>query len=148
MARAAARVLPLRLVHDGAQPGKSLDEPLDFGLQDIKGSIHAGTPGPGEKLVFDLTLDVYPGAAPVFRGPFAQGAPAVRFLYLSWKRRGEHEHPYGWRIKIPLGGIGWPDIDAATRPGMCIMADVTGRRPHVTAPIVWTTLPISTGAPT
>jgi hypothetical protein len=146
MAHAAARVLRLRLVHNGVQPGKALDEPLDFGLQDIKGGIHAGTPEPDGKLGFDLTLDVHPGVAPIFRGPFAQGAPSVRFLYLSWKRRGEHEHPYGWRIKIPLGAIGWNEIDAATRPGMCIMADVTGRRPHMTAPIAWATVPISTGA--
>jgi hypothetical protein len=142
MAAPTPRQLRLRLLHDGAQPGPPLDEPLDFGLQDTKGGIHAGRPGPDGLLVFDLTLDVHAGpSAPVFKGPFAQGRAPANFLYLSWKRPGTHEHPYGWRIKIPLTAIGWPEIDAATEAGMCIMADVTDRRPHKTGPVDWKIVP-------
>jgi hypothetical protein len=74
---------------------------------------------------------------PVFRGAFAHGPPAGRFLYLAWKRVAEHEHPFGWRIKIPLSGIGWAEIRAAEKPGKCLAANVIGRRPHASEPIKW-----------
>jgi hypothetical protein len=63
--------------------------------------------------------------------------PAGRFLYLSWKREGEHEHPWGWRIKIPLSGIGWAEIGAAQTPGKCLVADVISRRPHTSERAEW-----------
>jgi Family of unknown function (DUF5990) len=57
----------------------------------------------------DLALEVTEGEAgqPVFRGAFAHGPPAGRFLYLGWKREGDHAHPWGWHIKITLSGIGY-----------------------------------------
>jgi hypothetical protein len=44
--------------------------------------------------------------------------------------------PYGWRIKIPLDGIGWEMIAAAERSG-AIEADVRDRRPHRVGPVAW-----------
>ena len=52
-------------------------------------------------------------------------------------RGGEHEHPWGWRIKIPLSGIGWGEILAAEKPGKCLVANVIGRRPHSSEAIHW-----------
>lgn len=134
------RLINVRLVHNGVQPGAPLDEPLRFGLQDSKGDVHPGITQPGEARNFDLTLEVTEAGKtghPVFRGAFAHGPPTARFLYLSWKREGEHEHPFGWRIKIPLSGIGWAEIDAAEKPGKCLAADVVGRRPHASEAIKW-----------
>jgi hypothetical protein len=134
------RQIHLRLIHDGVQPGTPLDEPLRFGLQDGKGEVHPGLTKPGKPQNFDLVLDVSEGDEanqPVFRGMFAHGPSTGRFVYLSWKRQGEHEHPWGWRIKIPLSGIGWADIRAAEKPGKCLVANVIGRRPHASEPIVW-----------
>jgi hypothetical protein len=145
MAKAAFAPLVLRLVHDGAQPGPALPEPLRFGLQDTKGEVHPGLTDPGPPRNFDLTLDVTADPAtgrPLFRGAFAHGPPGARFLYLSWKRLGDTTPPYGWRIKIPLAGITWPDIRAASQPGICLATDVTGRRPHASAPIAWQVVPI------
>jgi hypothetical protein len=48
-----------------------------------------------------------------------------------------HAHPWGWRIKIPLSGIGWAEIRAAEKPGKCLVANVLGRRPHTTDAIKW-----------
>jgi hypothetical protein len=133
----------LRLIHDGVQPGPPLDEKLHFGLQDTKGEVHPGTTGPGGTRRFDLALDVKPGTAgqPVFSGAFAHGPPAGRFLYLSWKREDRRiaagSAPWGWRIKMPLAGIGWAEIRAADKSGTCVVADVTGRRPHSTQAIEW-----------
>jgi len=131
------RKLQLRLIHDGTQPGSPLAEPLRFGLQDSKGNVHPGLEAPGEPRNFDFELDVLGDAVPVFRGVFAHGTPATRFVYLSWKRVGEHAHPWGWRIKIPLAGLGWETIRAAEAPGLCVAANVIGRKPHSSQPIVW-----------
>ena len=134
------REIGFRLLHDGTQPGEPLEEPLRFGLQDTKDHVHPGSTKWGKPLNLDFTLYISGNedvGAPVFRGTFAHGPPAKRFIYLSWKREGEHEHPWGWRIKIPLSGIGWTEVHAAERPGKRIVADVTGRRPHSSEPIRW-----------
>jgi hypothetical protein len=124
------RQINIRLIHDGVQPGVPLDEPMRFGLQDTKGEVHPGFTEPGDARPFDLTLDVRGDEAspPVFSGSFAHGPPSGRFLYLSWKREGEHEHPWCWRIKIPLSGIGWAEIRAAEKPGNCLAANVVADR--------------------
>ncbi len=131
------RQVRLRLIHDGVQPGTPLAEPLRFGLQDVKGNVHPGLEAPGAPRAFDFVLKVTGEATPVFRGAFAQGTPKERFVYLSWKRVGEHAHPWGWRIKMPLGGITWEMIAAAEPPGMCLAADVVGRRPHAREAVRW-----------
>jgi hypothetical protein len=133
------RQIAIRLIHDGVQPGIPLDEPMRFGVQDTKAEVHPGLTKPGDARNFDLTLDVKGDEAspPVFSGPFAHGPPSGRFLYLSWKREGEHEHPWCWRIKIPLSGIGWAEIRAAEKPGNCLAAKVVGRRPYSSEPITW-----------
>ena len=138
--RSGKRQIHLRLIHNGVQPGTPLDEPLLFGLQDGKGEVHPGLTKPGKPQDFDLLLEVVESDEadqPVFRGRFAHGPPKGRFIYLTWKRQGEHEHPWGWRIKIPLSGIGWADIRAAEKPGKCVAANVIGRRPHASEPIAW-----------
>jgi hypothetical protein len=132
--------IKVRLIHDGTQPGAPVIEPVDFGLQDKRSDIHAGKPSKGGRLRFDVELEIRPGASsdpPVFSGPFAHGPPAARFLYLSWKKQGHHAHPWAWRIKIPLAGIGWSFIRQARESGQCVEADVVGRRPHVTEAIRW-----------
>ena len=133
------RRITIRLIHDGLQPGPPLSEPLRFGLQDTKAEVHPGTAAADGTRHFDLSLDVKgtDPAPPVFTGAFAHGPPTGRFLYLSWKREGTHAAPWGWRIKIPLSGIGWPEIRAAEKPGQCLEANVIGRRPHKTEPIKW-----------
>lgn len=136
----SGRQIRLRLIHDGAQPGRPLDEPLQFGLQDAKGEVHPGTAQTDGTLAFDLRLEVREdGAAgqPVFRGAFAHGRPAGRFLYLSWKREGAHEHPWEWRIKVPLSGIDWAAVRLAERPRTCLAANVVGRRPHASDTVNW-----------
>ena len=132
----------LCLVHDGAQPGTQVPEPVRFGLQDSKGEVHPGRPldETTHRRRFEVAVRVKgdgEGGPPVFSGPFCHGSPASRFLYLSWKRQGIHAAPWAWRIKIPLSGIGWPMIQEANGPGLWIEADVTGRRPHATEAVAW-----------
>ena len=127
----------LRLIHDGVQPGPAVAEPVDFGIQDKKGETHAGKPSKGRLLQFNIDIAVTTSGQPVFSGPFAHGPPAGRFLYLSWKKRGRHEHPWAWRIKMPLSNIDPTLIRQAQKPGHCLEADVVGRRPHSSETVVW-----------
>jgi hypothetical protein len=135
----AKRRVHIRLIHNGVQPGTLLDEPLQFGLQDTKGEVHPGLSQPGKPQNLDATLEVegYEAGQPVFRGRFAHGPPKGRFVYLSWKREGKHDHPWGWRIKVPLSGIRWADVREAEKPGRCLTANVIGRRPHASDAIEW-----------
>jgi hypothetical protein len=144
MPKPPRRRIAIRLIHDGAQPGPPLPETLHFGLQDTKADIHPGTPGPDGTRIFDFALDVADDTAgnPVFRGAFAHGPPKGRFLYLSWKREGVHEHAFGWRIKMPLTSVPPDLICAAEQPGMCLAANVIGRRPHASQPVTWQVQPL------
>lgn len=136
------RRVTLCLVHDGTQPGTPVAEPVHFGLQDTKGEVHPGelVNGAEQQRRFEAVLSVKGEGGsrpPVFAAPFCHGPPASRFLYLSWKRQGVHAAPWAWRIKVPLSGVDWPLVEAANEPGLCIEANVTGRRPHATEPISW-----------
>jgi hypothetical protein len=137
---AGRREINIRLIHNGLQPGKPLSaEVLEFGMQDSKGGILPGTllPEGLQRLDAVLTLERDDNGQPVFSGKFAHGTPADRFLFLSWKRAGVHDHPWGWRIKIPLGGIDWPKVRAAEKPGKCVAANVVDRKPHSSGPVNW-----------
>jgi hypothetical protein len=133
------RRVHIHLIHDGVQPGKPLEEPLRFGLQDSKGEVSPGRVQSGKVQTFDFVLEVKEndGGQPVFTGAFAHGPAAGRFLYLGWKREGVQENPWGRRIKIPLAGIDWAKIRAAEKPGKRLAADVIGRRPHTSETVIW-----------
>jgi hypothetical protein len=123
------RRVHIRLIHDGVQPSKPLEEPLRFGLQDSKGEVSPGSVQSGEVQTFDFVVEVKELEV-VFTGAFAHGPAAGRFLYLSWRREGVQENPWGRRIKIPLAGIDWAKIRAAEKPGKRLAADVIGRGTH------------------
>ena len=128
----------VRLIHDGLQPGPEVAEPVDFGIQDKKSVVHPGKRAKGGVLNFEIDVAVKPAsAAPAFSGPFVHGPPASRFLYLSWRKRGQHEHPWAWRIKMPLDGISWSLVRQALKDGYCLEANVVGRRPHSADGVVW-----------
>jgi hypothetical protein len=136
----AKRLLYLRLIHNGMQPGTPVPEPVRFGLQDSKGEVHSGVMRPDGSQQFDFSLEIKGGSdadRPVFGGAFAHGPPTARFLYLSWKRERKHDAPWAWRLKVPLSGIGAAEIRAAGKPGACFEADVNGRRPHKVEAVQW-----------
>ena len=70
----------VRLIHDGKQPGQSVPEPVDFGIQDKLGEIHAGKASKGRLLLFEIDIAVKRADQPLFSGPFVHGPPAGRFL--------------------------------------------------------------------
>jgi hypothetical protein len=110
------------------------NEPATVGIQDKNQDIDEGTRKRDGSFEFDCVIQVRDkGAGNLdFAGPFVHGTPAARFMYLSWKRTVAATAPWVQRVKIPLV-FKAADLGAAT----AIRADITGRRPHATEPIVW-----------
>lgn len=81
-------------------------------------------------ITFDFTLRVEPsgGDAPRLLGPFAQGPPAKRFVYVnSGKQAGQAESCWDRRAKIPLSGVASSLIEqAASSPNAVIEAQIAG----------------------
>ena len=81
-------------------------------------------------LVFDFTLRVQPGTAggpPRLLGPFAQGPPAKRFVYVnSGKQAGQAESCWDRRAKVPLGGVDASLVEQAAASGAVIEAQIAG----------------------
>jgi hypothetical protein len=67
-------------------------------------------------------------APPRFLGPFAQGPPAKRFVYVnSGKQAGQAQSCWDRRAKVPLAGVTWALIEQAiSTPGGVIEAQIAG----------------------
>lgn len=59
---------------------------------------------------------------PVFTGPYAQGTPAERFVYLCWGERDGEQFRMSMRVKVPLADLTWEQVQAAASSGHPIRA--------------------------
>jgi hypothetical protein len=110
---------------------------LDIGIQDKAQYIHIGRPAKDGSVLFECAIEANVDASTLdFRGPFVHGTPQNRFVYLSWKRRMGEAAPWYWRVKIPLAGIAKKTV-TSLKSSEVLLADITGRRPHATEPILW-----------
>src|SRR4030095_15183468 len=70
-------------------------------------------------IIFDFSLtvtDARKDGLPNFKGPFAQGPPASRFVYVDvGTYAGQKNTPWSRRMKVPLQGITWALIGQATK---------------------------------
>ena len=92
-----------------------------FGLQKGRGSnyetvqtVESGT----NDLQFEFTLRVEQGkdGNPNFLGPFVQGPPHERFVYLDiGTYAGQTSTLWSRRLKIPLRGVAWKLIEQAAK---------------------------------
>jgi hypothetical protein len=85
----------------------------------------------GESMSFDFELRVADRdgeAAPRLLGPFAQGPPASRFVYVnSGKQAGQTASCWDRRAKVPLGGLTWALLEQAmATPGAVIETAIAG----------------------
>jgi hypothetical protein len=119
------RELPLRitLVHP----------PCDvvFCLQRGKTEVVSPVRATGDDIAFDFSprvRDGRPDGMPNFLGPFAQGPPAGRFVYVnSGTSAGEADSCWTRRAKVPLSGISWPMIEEAmAAPDTVLEARIAG----------------------
>lgn len=94
--------MPLRITLVSPPPA------VPFCIQRGKGEPFGRTKSAGEDISFDLTVRVKPAldGGPNFLGPFTQGPPSARFIYVnSGTFAGEPESCWSRRAKVPLGGI-------------------------------------------
>jgi hypothetical protein len=76
---------------------------------------------------FEVRVGKRPNGDPNFLGPFAQGPPDARFVYVnSGTIAGQPESCWSRRAKIPLGGITWKQIDEARSAAVPIETTIPG----------------------
>jgi hypothetical protein len=121
--------LPIRIVVEDPVPG------LAMALQQgkaAKTTLVQPSSRSSEAVVFDLEVTVdgrLPDGRPRLLGPFVQGPPEARFVYLPLGRyAGQANSEWGGRVKVPLDGLGWDQITALS-PGARLAARITGRSP-------------------
>jgi hypothetical protein len=118
--------LPLRIVVDQPVPGVALA--LQRGASG-KASLVGPVQVSAEAIVFDfeVTLDgSIADGRPRLLGPFVQGPPAARFVYINvGASAGQIGSPWQRRVKVPLGAIDWRAIEALA-PGERLTARFNG----------------------
>ena len=103
--------LALRIILETPPPG------VDFGLQKGRGSDYETIQiqrSNKNDLRFEFTVGVKAGrqSAPILVGPFVQGPPEARFVYIDiGTYAGQANTCWSRRLKIPLSGITWDLID-------------------------------------
>ena len=84
----------------------------------------------GDSITFDLTLRIGAPARGIpvrFLGPFAQGTPDARFIYInSGQLAGEAGTPWSRRAKVWLTGITKDQVDTAIAKGLVLEAEIEG----------------------
>lgn len=98
----AQQEIPLRITLVGPPPG------VTFCLQRGRDELVSQQRSTGAPLSFDFTVRVKSagGGTLNFLGPFTQGPPVSRFVYVnSGTMAGESGTPWTRRAKIPLAGI-------------------------------------------
>ena len=90
--------------------------------------------GDNDPVAFDLEVTVREAKAhpvPDFFGPFVQGPPGARFFYVCVGQCVEGATPY-WsgRVKVPLRGIDWASVEAASGSHARLFARYSASRPE------------------
>ena len=121
--------LPIRIVVEDPVPGMAIA--LQRG-QAAKAELVAAASRPADAAVFDLEVTVggrLPDGRPRLLGLYVQGPPDARFVYLCvGKYAGQADSEWAGRVKVPLGGLGWTEIEALA-PGARLVARIAGRSP-------------------
>ena len=111
---------PPSRVDYGVQYGSGAEYETRFVQQTKQGDV-----------IFDFTLTVADNrkdGLPNFKGPFAQGPVANRFIYIDvGTYAGQKNTPWSRRMKIPLQGITWALIEQViNKPGHTLEARIPG----------------------
>jgi len=104
---------------------------VTFAMQRGKDELLPPSKVSTDSLVFDLSVRVSHGKAvgsPNILGPYAQGKPDDRFLYVnSGTLAGQGKTPWTRRAKVKTGGISWKLVDQTlATPGSVLEAQIDG----------------------
>ncbi len=119
--------LPLRIIMETPVPGVAIAlQRGATGKTDLVGPVETSAAA----LAFDLEVTVagaLPDGRPRFLGPFVQGPPAARFVYLNaGAGAGQSGSIWRRRVKVPLAGISWALIEALAA-GRRLEAHIAGK---------------------
>jgi hypothetical protein len=122
---AMVRSLPIRITLIKPPPG------VPFCLQQGKDDLVPPSSDSGSITSFDFTVNIANDRAdgpPKFRGPFVQGPPSGRFIYInSGTYAGQADSCWSRRAKAPLSGITWELIEEAlSKSGAVLEARIAG----------------------
>jgi hypothetical protein len=117
--------IPIRIILIEPPPG------VEFCMQKGKLDLVAPSWQSATSITFDLIVSIdgeKKAAPPNFRGPFTQGRPGEKFIYInSGTYAGHFDSPWSRRAKIPLAGITWELIQQAlSRPSAVLEARLVG----------------------
>jgi hypothetical protein len=120
------RELPIRVTVMQPPPD------VTFAMQRGKDELLAPSETSAKSLVFDLSVRISErkaGGTPNVLGPYAQGKPDDRFLYLnSGTLAGQQGSCWTRRAKIKTGGITWKLIEQMlVTPGAVLEVAIDGR---------------------
>jgi hypothetical protein len=117
--------IPLRIVVLNPPPG------VRFAVQHGRSELVPPVETSTKRLVFDLTVRVSGANSepPCLTGPFAQGPPAGRFVYVnSGTMAGQPESCWTRRAKVPITAIDWDLIEQLERsPASGLEAWIEGK---------------------
>ncbi|HEU0253429.1 MAG TPA: DUF5990 family protein [Pyrinomonadaceae bacterium] len=105
---------------------------VDYGLQKGGGNDYEVTQKQRSKsgdLKFEFSARVKEGkdGSPVFLGQFVHGPPHERFVYLDiGTYAGQTDTHWSRRLKVPLRGFSWDEINKALRGSKTFEARVPG----------------------
>jgi hypothetical protein len=118
--------LPLRIVVEDPAPGVAIALQRDGDRPEVVGYAEST----GRDLIFELEVAVegtLPDGRPRLLGPFVNGPPRERFIYLCVGHyAGQMEADWAGRMKVPIGGISWALIERLPAGGR-IEGRVSGR---------------------
>ena len=119
--------LPLRIVMEDPVPGVAIA--LQRGAS-AKAELVGPVGRSPSALAFELEISVegsLPDGRPRLLGPYVQGPPAARFVYLCvGQAAGQPGSPWTRRVKVPLGALSWALIEALG-PGGRLEARIGGK---------------------
>ena len=114
--------LPLRIIVQKPPAG------LDYGLQKGSGSHYQTVQiqrADGGDLQFSLEVelknDSHAKDDPRFGGPFIQGPPLGRFIYIDIGQYSGHAGAFSGRIKVPFSDINWDTIGRLTADPLSVL---------------------------
>jgi hypothetical protein len=115
--------LLLRITVDDPPPGVIFQ--LQRGARDLEPAARATR----TSIAFEFAVRVgeRPTGEPNFLGPFAQGPPASRFVYISsGTLAGQRDTCWSRRAKVPLTTITWAMIKRARAEGAALETRIAG----------------------
>jgi hypothetical protein len=108
-----------------------LDPPpgVTFQLQRAARDLEPAVRGTRSSITFEFPVRVgkRPGGEPNFLGPFAQGLPAGRFVYVnSGTLAGQSDSDWTRRAKVPLTTITWALVQRVRATGAVLETSIAG----------------------